>query len=210
MVNEPPRVEYRGIIVSFNLAQKPLAREKLMAKMQSSIRTGVSFGGPQTEPDPESVRVYFNVENLQSFGEISITRESVKKHRLMVEDEIVIVVRRLGIQTEGSDNAAEMHGIINAIMADPASPLHRRRAYESLSKMYPFVLPQVMPEQLYKATEQEVIDKPSDLVRLEILDQVPQIHGTLPIRKDDLKRLDLFTGDGVAITIRKDTPIQEM
>jgi hypothetical protein len=202
-------IEYRAIIRSFSLPQKALTQEKLMAKFELKRRTGIRFGGPHTEPDPESVTVGFNVEDIHSFGELTIARDSVKKLHLMVEDEIVITIRRA--QTAGhtpndsaaEDQTTEIHGLINTIMADPLSVENRRRSYQSLSKMYPFLLPESNPELVMKATEQQGMEKPSELVRIDIWNETRQAHGTLPIRKEDLARLDLLTGDAVVASIRK-------
>lgn len=89
------------------------------------------------------------------------------------------------------------------IMADPHSPLNQMRAFKSLRKQYPFLLPDVSLTHLNKAAEQQELAKPSELVRCEISNQASETNATLPIRKDDLTRLDLLTGDGVVVTMKK-------
>lgn len=180
--------------------------------MQAAMRSGISFGGPQVEPNPDSVKVSFHLQEMESFGEIIITKLAVKRFHLMVEDTITISIERGGNTTSdaseapSSNEAAQMHGTINVLMADPASPLNRRRSYESLSKMYPFFLPQGQIDLVYKATEQEGIEKASELVRLDIWNQTTQAHGTVPIRKKDLEQLDLFAGDSIVVMIKKVPP----
>jgi len=208
-------VEYQGIINAFSLAQRPRTNEEIAAKMRAARLSGLSFGGPQVEPDPESVKVSFHLQKLESFGEITITKLAVRKFHLMVEDAITISIDRRDnssseeSKAQSSNDVAQMQGTISAIMADPASPVNRIRAYESLSKMYPFFIPQGQIDLVYKATEQEGIEKPSELVRLEIWNQTTQAHGTMPIRKKDLEQLGLFTGDLIAVTIDKNSAPQK-
>lgn len=195
---------YTGFINSFSLDQKPLTPEKIAAKVRASRSSGISFGGPQVEPDPDTVRVSFSVDDLHSFGEIPVPRSLVKKLGLSVENQIEIIIapgNRSSDSLQG--DVAEFHGTINVIAADPAAPMVRTRALANLKRMRPFLIPDIDPGVMYEAMEQREFEVPSEMVRLEISDNSRQSHANVPIRKTDLASLDLLTGDSVVVGIKK-------
>ena len=197
-------VQYTGFINSFELHQRPLSHEKIAAKIRASRASGISFGGPQMEPDPDMVRVSFTVDDLNSFGEIPITRAVVKKLRISIEDRVKIMIAPEDNPSNPfQGDAAEFHGTINVIAADPASPMVRTRALANLKRMRPFLIPDIDPGVTYEATEQREFELASEMVRLEISDNSRQSHANVPIRKIDLASLDLLTGDSVMVGIKK-------
>jgi hypothetical protein len=196
-------VQYTGFINSFELDQKPLSREKYLAKVRASRGKGLSFE-PQVEPDPDTVRVSFSVDDLDSYGEMPVPRVVVKKLGLTVEDRIQITITRADHASDVSQDAtASLQGTIRGIVADPASPMNRMRALRNIKRSYPFLVPDIDPEAMFEATEQREFEKPSELVRLEISGESNNTHANAPIRKTDLAKLDLLTGDAVVVGIRK-------